>query len=105
MNKKTVVVVFGGCSSEHEVSCVSATTVISNINTEEYDIIMIGITKEGRWLKVENIKAIQSGAWTEGTLRSWDRQSEPMLYVRWVPCLLPGEYHRSSLQNGVPVWT
>ena len=48
MNKKTVAVVFGGCSSEHEVSCVSATTVISNINTEEYDIIMIGITTEGR---------------------------------------------------------
>ena len=84
MNKKTVAVVFGGCSSEHEVSCVSATTVISNINTEEYDIIMIGITKEGRWLKVENIKAIQSGTWTEGTCKaiiSPDREQRAVLFM------------------------
>lgn len=84
MNKKTVAVVFGGCSSEHEVSCVSATTVISNINTEEYDIIMIGITKEGRWLKVENIEAIQSGAWTEGTCKaviSPDREQKAVLFM------------------------
>lgn len=84
MNKKTVAVVFGGCSSEHEVSCVSATTVISNINTEEYDIIMIGITKEGRWLKVENIEAIQAGTWTEGTCKaviSPDREQKAVLFM------------------------
>ena len=84
MNKKTVAVVFGGCSSEHEVSCVSATTVISNINTEEYDIIMIGITKEGCWLKVENIEAIQSGTWTEGTCTaviSPDRSQKAVLFM------------------------
>lgn len=84
MNKKTVAVVFGGCSSEHEVSCVSATTVISNINTEEYDIIMIGITKEGRWLKVENIEAIQAGTWTEGTCKaviSPDREQKAVLLM------------------------
>ena len=85
MSKKTVAVVFGGCSSEHEVSCVSATTVISNINTQEYDIIIIGITKEGRWLKVESTEAITSGTWTEGTCKaviSPDREQKAVLFMQ-----------------------
>lgn len=65
MNKKTVVVLFGGQSSEHEVSCISATTIISNINEEKYQIRMVGITKDGRWLKVDRVEDITSGAWRE----------------------------------------
>lgn len=64
MNKKTVAVLFGGQSSEHSVSRVSATTIISNMDSEKYFIIPIGITKEGKWLMyngpVENIK---NGDW------------------------------------------
>ncbi len=64
LNKKTVVVLFGGQSSEHEVSRVSASTIISNINQDKYYVIPVGITKEGQWLiyngPVENIK---SGEW------------------------------------------
>lgn len=63
MNKKTVAVLFGGQSSEHEVSCISATTIISNINTEKYEVRMIGITKDGRWLKVDKVEDITSGEW------------------------------------------
>jgi D-alanine-D-alanine ligase len=66
MNKKTVAVLFGGQSSEHEVSCISATTIISNINTDLYNIIMIGITKEGRWIKVSSVDDIKSGEWKKG---------------------------------------
>lgn len=47
MSKLTVAVLFGGQSSEHEVSLVSANTVITNINKEIYDVVLIGITK--RW--------------------------------------------------------
>lgn len=65
MNKKTVAVLFGGQSSEHEVSCVSAATIISNIDTEKYDIILIGITKEGKWLKAASLEDVKSGAWKE----------------------------------------
>lgn len=68
MNKKTVAVLFGGQSSEHEVSCVSATTIISNINKELYHIVLIGITKDGRWLKVDSVEDITSGAWREGSI-------------------------------------
>ncbi|MDF2586702.1 MAG: D-alanine--D-alanine ligase [Anaerocolumna sp.] len=63
MNKRTVAVMFGGQSSEHEVSCVSATTVISNINTNLFEVVIIGITKDGRWLKVSSVEDIKSGEW------------------------------------------
>lgn len=63
MSKKNIAVIFGGKSSEHEVSCVSAVTVIDNIDTDAYNLILIGITKEGRWLKVDNTKQISSGEW------------------------------------------
>ncbi len=63
MSKLTVAVLFGGQSSEHEVSLVSANTVISNINKEIYDVVLIGITKDGHWLKVDKQEDIESGQW------------------------------------------
>ncbi len=65
MSKKTIAILFGGQSSEHEVSCVSASTIISNINEEHYEKLLIGITKEGKWLKVNSVEDIKSGAWRE----------------------------------------
>lgn len=63
-NKKTVAVIFGSQSSEHEVSRISAATIINNINPDKYYIIPIGITKQGKWLiyngPVDNIK---NGEW------------------------------------------
>ena len=64
--KKNVVVIFGGDSSEHDVSCLSATTVIKNMDTEKYNVILVGITKEGRWLLVDSVKDIEDGSWREG---------------------------------------
>lgn len=49
MNKKNICVIFGGVSSEHAVSLVSATTVIGSLNPEKYNIHMIGITLGGEW--------------------------------------------------------
>ena len=65
MNKKNVVVLFGGNSSEHEVSCVSAQTVISNIDQDCYQMLLVGITKQGAWLFVENREEIQKDTWRE----------------------------------------
>lgn len=70
MNKKTVAVLFGGRSSEHEVSCVSATTIISNINSDLYNIVLIGITKDGRWLEVSSVEDIKSGKWVNSTVNA-----------------------------------
>lgn len=47
MSKIRVACLFGGCSSEYDVSLVSASSVIRNINKEKYEVIMIGITREG----------------------------------------------------------
>lgn len=63
--RKTIAVIFGGQSSEHEVSVNSALTVIHNINEEKYDIFLIGITKEGKWLYVDDVSQIEDGSWTD----------------------------------------
>ena len=70
MAKQTVAVLFGGQSSEHEISCISAATVIENINRDRYDVILIGITEDGRWLLTESVEEIRSGAWKNGTVRA-----------------------------------
>lgn len=84
MNKKTVAVLFGGQSSEHEISCVSATTIISNINTDLYNIIIIGITKDGRWIKVPSVDAVKSGDWKNGKITaviSPDASQKAVLFI------------------------
>jgi len=43
-------IIFGGRSGEHEVSLVSATAVMSALDSEKYDVVPIGITPEGRWI-------------------------------------------------------
>ena len=62
--KKTVAVIFGGVSSEHEVSRRSATSILENISRDKYNVIMLGITKEGKWLYYTgDIKNIPDGTW------------------------------------------
>ena len=53
MKKIRVTVLFGGQSSEHEVSRVSAQCVLENIDKNRFEIQTIGITKDGEWLKYE----------------------------------------------------
>lgn len=63
-NKKTVVILFGGQSSEHDVSLVSAKNVIGNIDTNKYFVLTVGITKEGKWMLYNGaIEHIETGEW------------------------------------------
>lgn len=55
MKKLRIGVVFGGMSTENKVSCVSANSVIKNLNKEKYDIFPIYIDKKGNWFEVTNI--------------------------------------------------
>ena len=48
--KKNIAVVFGGESSEYEISLISSSFVIDNIDREKYNVYTLGITKDGRWL-------------------------------------------------------
>ncbi len=50
MKKLRVGILFGGRSGEHEVSLLSAASVIQSIDHKKYDVQLIGITKDGRWL-------------------------------------------------------
>ena len=50
MKKLRVGILFGGRSGEHEVSLLSAASVLGAIDREKYDVVPIGITKEGRWV-------------------------------------------------------
>ena len=57
---------FGGVSSEHDVSLVSAENVIRSIPKEKYEVLCIGITKKGRWLYFPgDISEISTGAWEQ----------------------------------------
>ena len=49
-----VMVLFGGMSGEHTISCATASSVTSNINTEKFDVIPVGITKHGKWVKIND---------------------------------------------------
>lgn len=64
MTKLKVAVLFGGASSEHDISLKSATHIIKNIPRDKYDVVCIGITKKGRWLYYPgDVEAIASGDW------------------------------------------
>lgn len=64
--KKHIGIIFGGCSSEHEVSLKSAYGIISHINRKRYEPVLIGITKKGRWYLYEgDIERIQDGTWQQ----------------------------------------
>ena len=65
-DKLCVVVLFGGMSSEHEVSRVSAGTFVDNLDRSRYEVLTVGITKEGRWLYTEASSAqMADGSWEE----------------------------------------
>ena len=48
--KTRVAIVFGGRSSEHAISCVSAGSILGALDPDEFDVIPVGITKAGRWV-------------------------------------------------------
>ena len=62
-HKKNLVVLFGGQSSEHVVSCMSVLNVAANIDRELYNVYLVGITEEGRWLFVDSEKEIEDESW------------------------------------------
>src|SRR5438552_16383159 len=48
-----LVVLFGGRSAEHEVSCTTAVNVLQALDPERYDTVPVGVTREGRWVLAE----------------------------------------------------
>jgi D-alanine-D-alanine ligase len=58
MTRRRVAVLFGGRSAEHEVSCISARSVIDALDPDAFEVIPIGITREGRWHRLPGPPAL-----------------------------------------------
>ena len=85
MNKKNVLVLFGGCSPEHEVSKVSAYTIIANIPEEKYNVCPVYITKEGKWLlydgSIDNLRNVPWEKFGTPAALSPDRVNRGLLRI------------------------
>ena len=64
MEKLRVGILFGGRSGEHDVSLLSAASVLNAIDKDKYEVVPIGITKDGRWLTAENAENLLTGKLT-----------------------------------------
>ena len=58
-------VLFGGISSEHDISCLSAASILRNLDKTQYEIYPVGITQEGQWFYCPDVSAdsVENGAW------------------------------------------
>ena len=64
MSKKTVAIMFGGRSPEYDVSLMSAYSIINAVNREKYEVVLLGISREGQWYKYTGpIEDILSDTW------------------------------------------
>ncbi|HYW40042.1 MAG TPA: D-alanine--D-alanine ligase family protein [Terriglobales bacterium] len=84
MAKLRVGILFGGRSGEHEVSLLSAASVLNAIDKTKYEVVPIGITKDGRWLTAEHAERMLKGNAGEGAraapekhLRAGDPEATP----------------------------
>ena len=100
MEKKKIAVVFGGQSSEHDISCISVQTIIKAIDKDKYDITYIGITKDGNWLLVDSADSIEDGSWRQSktsVVFSPDASKKEIMLLR------DGEYSSTKVDVIFPV--
>lgn len=65
---KRVAVIFGGQSSEHEVSCMSVVNVARQVQQLDYELVLIGITEQGHWVKTNTVEDIENGSWKQSRI-------------------------------------
>ncbi len=83
MKKIRVGVLFGGRSGEHEVSLLSAASVLDAIDKNKYEVVPIGITKEGRWISSAHAERLLQGdpMHAPRPLRAGDPETTPAAAV------------------------
>jgi D-alanine-D-alanine ligase len=90
--KLRVGILFGGRSGEHEVSLLSAASVLKSIDRDKFDVVPIGITKEGRWLAAGEAHELLEGNGGEiaQRLRAGDPETTPgaKLLQEGIPTLM-----------------
>ena len=86
MSRRKLAVLFGGCSSEYSVSLQSAHAVLSHLDPEKYEPVLLGITREGRWLLYTGpMEALLDDTWHQDTRRTIPAVISP---DRGLHCLL-----------------
>src|SRR6266436_5236198 len=101
MTKLRVGVLFGGRSGEHEVSLLSAASVVNAVDKNKYDVVPIGITKDGRWLTAGDAERLLQGKAPDESkhLRAGDPDATPgaAVLARGEAVLVPPEpVHRAT---------
>jgi D-alanine-D-alanine ligase len=100
--KLRVGVLFGGRSGEHEVSLLSAASILKAIDRKKFDVVPIGITKEGRWLGSADAHGLLEGDQSESVaarnLRAGDPEVTPgaKLLHEGMPTLMAPEPSAAS---------
>lgn len=85
MNRPVIAVIFGGCSTEYEISLQSAYAILSHFNREIYTPLPIGITREGQWF-------LYSGPLTRIQDDTWHQEGESRF-----PCILSPDRTKQEL--------
>jgi D-alanine-D-alanine ligase len=80
-SKTRVVVLFGGESAEHDVSCVTAAHVLRALDPQKYEVSTVGITREGRWVQSElpqsqNVKSLSATGSATSSQLVFEKNSE-----------------------------
>ena len=82
MKKIRVGVLFGGRSGEHEISLLSAASVLNAIDKNKYEVVPIGITKDGLWVTAAHAEALLQGKHEVRHLRAGDPEAtEPAAVI------------------------
>src|SRR6516225_8909560 len=93
--KLRVGILFGGRSGEHEVSLLSAASVLKAIDRKKFEVVPIGITKEGHWLASADAQSLLEGdsSAIARRLRAGDPEATPgaRLLHEGIPTLFPPE--------------
>lgn len=97
MKKIRVGILFGGRSGEHEVSLLSAASVFNAIDQHKYEVVPIGITKEGRWVTAADAERLLHGKFEDHKhLRAGDPEATPgaAVLAKGESVVVPPEPHR-----------
>jgi len=100
--KLRVGILFGGRSGEHEVSLLSAASVLRAIDRDKFEVTPIGITREGRWLAAADANLMLNGDMSTGSrLRAGDPEATPgaKLLHEGIPTLLAPEPRSATLSG------
>ena len=93
---KKILILFGGNSYEHYISCLSAKTILENIDRKKYDVTTVGITKDNNWYIYNDNLNLLKDDWTKGNLKKLDNIIE---YIKSFDKIFP-IIHGNPEENG-----